>query len=413
MQPFDYLLAIQIPVFRDGDRLFYQTDWHRALSLLRESLGDHINRLKVVAPVLPASGPSSHLLQPADSLDIEAIPSIPLDCRAAAYWVKYRNIWRNDVARAAEGCAIGHFACNDNIRTLDLDAFKVGRAAKLMTVFFRDVDERVRIPQAAQALGRGLTLKERVYLEIDDRAVKYCVRHADLSFLKGRSLISRYGVYSNNVHDIADTSYSLHDVIDSTLVERRTASMKGDRPLRLVYCGRLEPIKGVEAGIRIVAKAREAGANVTFDIIGQGSQRQRLEEVTAELGASEAIRFLGAIAYGPELIRSLAEYDALLFTPTAEETPRMIFDGYAAGLPLIGFDIPYCVERAETDAAAVLMPFSHINKSAAVLANLDKNRHELAVAAQKALKAGRANAVDVWYKRRAELTLETLHKSRP
>lgn len=412
IEPFDYLLAIQIPVFQDGDRLLYQTDWRRALLLLRQSFGAQVKRLKVVAPTLPADHPNAHILQPADDLGIDVIPSISLQCSASNYWLNRRKKWRADVLEASKGCAIGHFACNDNIRTLDFDAFKVGLRQGLATVFFRDVDERVRIPQAAKASGRGLTLKERLYLEIDDRTVRHCVRNADLSFLKGRSLITRYGGLGKNTHDIVDTSYHSDDVVEESKITARAADITGARPLRLVYCGRLEPIKGVEAGVRIIAMAREMGANVEFDVIGQGSELDRLAALTAELGQQSAIRFLGARSYEPELIRMLSDYDGLLFTPTAEETPRMIFDGYAAGLPLIAYDVSYCVERADKDRAAILLPFNDIEQSAVKIANLDRKRANLQGLAVRALAAGRANAVDVWYKHRAELTLEALSRRR-
>ena len=119
------------------------------------------------------------------------------------------------------------------------------------------------------------------------------------------------------------------------------------------------------------------------------------------------MRLLGARSYGPALLRDLAAYDALLFTPTAEDTPRMIFDGYAAGLPLIGAAIPYVQERAAEENAAVVLP-SDPDEAARRLLALDQQRSLLAPLTQSAHRAGHYHAADAWYRRRAEWTHEAV-----
>jgi glycosyltransferase involved in cell wall biosynthesis len=106
------------------------------------------------------------------------------------------------------------------------------------------------------------------------------------------------------------------------------------------------------------------------------------------------------------LIADLAGYDALFFTPTAEDTPRMIFDGYAAGLPLIGYGIDYVRERAQEDGAARAVPAGDAAAAAALLCQLDRDRESLAALALRAHEAARYHAADAWYRRRAEWTYE-------
>src|SRR5256885_9741694 len=115
----------------------------------------------------------------------------------------------------------------------------------------------------------------------------------------------------------------------------------------------------------------------------------------------EAVRLAGTAPYGPELLRRLATFDALLFPPTAEDTPRMIFDGYAAGLPLVGDAIPYVCERADEEHATLLLP-ADAGEAAARLAALAADRRPLADLTRAAHRAGEYHAADAWYKRRAE-----------
>jgi glycosyltransferase involved in cell wall biosynthesis len=178
----------------------------------------------------------------------------------------------------------------------------------------------------------------------------------------------------------------------------------GPRPLRLVYCGRLVARKGVDDSIRIVQRARQQGSNVTLDVIGCGPAEPALGEQIAEAGLAGVVRLRGTRAYGPALLRELASYDAMLFTPTAEDTPRMIFDGYAAGLPLLGTEIPYVRERADEDGTSILLPRRDIDASAQRLVSIDSNRDRLIPLTRAALFAAEYHAADNWYKRRAEWT---------
>jgi glycosyltransferase involved in cell wall biosynthesis len=63
-------------------------------------------------------------------------------------------------------------------------------------------------------------------------------------------------------------------VVDAGVVEGRLASLEG-RVLRLVYCGRLVPRKGVAESVELVRRARARGAELALDIIGNGPRRRR------------------------------------------------------------------------------------------------------------------------------------------
>jgi glycosyltransferase involved in cell wall biosynthesis len=250
-------------------------------------------------------------------------------------------------------------------------------------------------------------IRSRVYCEIFERSVRFGVSNAALSLLKGRALHARYGRYAKNAKNFHDTSYLTHEVVSAERLERRYADLlKGDRPVRLVYCGRLEARKGLDESIDALMRARSQGAQVTLDIIGDGAERAALERQAEMLGAGTAIKFLGMRVYGPRLLADLAEYDALFFTPVAEDTPRMIFDGYAAGLPLLGYGIEYVRERESEDGAARSVPVGDASAAAAMLCALDRDREPLVRLAKRAHEAALYHAADAWYRRRAEWTYE-------
>jgi glycosyltransferase involved in cell wall biosynthesis len=100
----------------------------------------------------------------------------------------------------------------------------------------------------------------------------------------------------------------------------------------LVCVGRLVPIKRVDHFVRAVA----AMPGWSGDIVGDGPERGRLQ-LLAERQANSRIRFLGA---RPDIGRQLAGYAALVLPSRREGLPLVAVEAFAAGVPVVGYDVP-------------------------------------------------------------------------
>jgi glycosyltransferase involved in cell wall biosynthesis len=251
--------------------------------------------------------------------------------------------------------------------------------------------------------------KAYAYAHVYERLARRGVSQASLSLLKGSAVMARYAPYARNAREFHDTSYRTEEMPEDTVIAARLEELRqANRPIRLVYCGRLVARKGIDHSFRIIAAARTLGTDVTLDVIGDGPEQAALAGEARRLGLEKWVRLLGPDRYGPQLLRRLADYDALLFTPLSEDTPRMIFDGYAAALPLIGYDIGYVRERAASDGAAVLLPSGDVAGAAKVLNDLARDRDRLARLGVQARTAGCYHAADNWYRRRADWTRQAV-----
>jgi glycosyltransferase involved in cell wall biosynthesis len=67
-------------------------------------------------------------------------------------------------------------------------------------------------------------------------------------------------------------------------------------PVRFVFCGRLAPIKQVKLAVAVLLELRGSGAPFHFDIIGEGSERKKLEKMVAAADAGEAFTFHGEVS---------------------------------------------------------------------------------------------------------------------
>jgi glycosyltransferase involved in cell wall biosynthesis len=408
-----YLLPITVPIFKDGARLRIATDWKRALVLLRDSLEGRYGVLGVAAPWRPVES-SEHVLEEATPAHdgIELIPTFDARERLRSYWMGPHQQALQTVRDRLAGVQVVHGTAEEPLRPFCYQAFMAGVAQGKPSVFVQDQDvvDVVRKLHADDGW-KGRAAAE-VHARLQEHQCRRAITAAGLSLLKGRTTLERYRACSPHIHAVEDTSYFSHEIVASDIVTQRVASLlqrqgtRYARPLRFVFCGRLLDIKGVDRSIRIVHAARQRGANVTLDIVGSGPEHDALQQLITTLRLSDVVTMVGALPYGAALLQRLAQNDALLFNPRMEETPRMIFDGYAAGLPLVAGGIDYVQERAQADAAALVLPRDDDAQAVKMIVALDADREPLRVLTGQALKAAHHHAADRWYQRRAQWTHE-------
>ncbi len=77
---------------------------------------------------------------------------------------------------------------------------------------------------------------------------------------------------------------------------RASIGLQPDQPL-ILSVGRLMPRKGFDQVIRALPRLVEAGLDVHYAIIGTGDDRERLERLARETGATDRVHFLGHVSY--------------------------------------------------------------------------------------------------------------------
>ena len=399
-----YLLVIHIPIYVEGSRRFVAFDWQRDLLLTRDWLGKAFGGLTLLAPSLPLAAADAAVMQVAPiGLDdgIRVVPSFDLRCRAREFWRKQRRQWTGDVARELRAATVMQAAMTNIYRPLAYLAHREGVRAGVPTVFLGpDMDVHSRF---------GGTLKGRIYCFIYDRIMRRAGRSADLTLLKEGLVYERYAGSCRNARAFCHTMYSAADVVGEAALERRLGTL-GGRRLRAVYAGRFMARKGVREAIAAIAEAKRRGTPVEYHLFGAGPEEVALRRQAKELGVEDLVVFHGYVDYGPEFITRLAEYDLLLFTPTEEDTPRMLYDAMAAGLPLVGSRIPFLAHRVETDRIGIVADRGNREATAVALAELDRDRARLKEISRTARAAGLRHSIEAWYRRRVEWTREAIGK---
>ena len=122
-------------------------------------------------------------------------------------------------------------------------------------------------------------------------------------------------------------------------------------PLRLVYTGSLDPIKGVHTAIEALGLLKQRGLIDRLDltIIGNGhpDYEAHLHGLVDQFALHDRVRFTGRIARDA-MPATLPEYDVFLFTSCGPEAmARTVMEAMAADLMVIGAETGGQVEMLE------------------------------------------------------------------
>ena len=99
----------------------------------------------------------------------------------------------------------------------------------------------------------------------------------------------------------------------------------------LLVVGRLEAVKRTELAIRALALVPPP---VRLTIVGDGSERARLEQLAASTGVAERITFTGN-ASGDELVALYANARAVVYTPFDEDFGYVTLEAFLSGKPVV------------------------------------------------------------------------------
>ena len=113
--------------------------------------------------------------------------------------------------------------------------------------------------------------------------------------------------------------------------ERRDDKRIG--PMRLLFLGRLHPIKGIENLLQALSLAKE---NVTLDVCGEGEEayRAQLRSLVFDLGLDDRVRFHGTVT-SKEKPRCFIQADLCVVPSHTEGFATVVAEALAHGVPVI------------------------------------------------------------------------------
>ncbi len=178
-----------------------------------------------------------------------------------------------------------------------------------------------------------------------------------------------------------------------------SSSKAPTRPLKLLYSGRYEPMKGALDAVKAAAECLRRGLKVEMDCYGQGSQRDAMRAVAAAAGP--AIRVHDAIPF-PELVLKSHAADVFVCCHIQSDPSCTYLESMGAGLPIVGYANRMWTSMALASQAGVVTSSNTPGAVADAVSGLLSEPAQLAALSQHARRFASAHAFEVEFTRRTD-----------
>jgi glycosyltransferase involved in cell wall biosynthesis len=203
-------------------------------------------------------------------------------------------------------------------------------------------------------LGTRAALRARVPIVRTEHHVQYFVDPSTRSFTRwSLARVDRSVAISQYVADwvtraVPGITSRLRVVLNGVDADyfspRAPSAAAAERPFTFAVVCRLEPWKGVD----LVVEAASRAEGFCVDIVGDGSERARLERLAREKGIADRVRFLGYLA---DPRAAVADADAVVNASRDEPLGLSVLEALAMERPVVGFaggGLPEIVQHGET-----------------------------------------------------------------
>lgn len=167
------------------------------------------------------------------------------------------------------------------------------------------------------------------------------------------------------------------------------ASRDATAPLRFVFVGRLEPLKGVDMLFEAFKPLADSG-HTRLVIIGEGDIKPELIANTQQLGLEDAVEFVGWLTQ-EECAEQLRQSDGLILPSLLDCGGAVVLEAMAVGLPVIATDWGGPADYIDSSCGILVEPTS----KAAFVAGLTAAMTELADSFSRRRTLGEAGRAKV------------------
>ena len=156
-----------------------------------------------------------------------------------------------------------------------------------------------------------------------------------------------------------------------------TVQSTPDRPLQLVYIGRVAREKGLYETMQGMRLAHELGVDARLIVAGSGPEEPRLRRYAQALGIAPRVCFVGPI-FGNDKVKLLFGADVMVLPSYSEGLPYALLEAMAAGVPVIATPVGAIPDVVSDGIHGYLVPPRDGKAIAEALAMLSSDREKVA-----------------------------------
>jgi len=261
--------------------------------------------------------------------------------------------------------------------------------------------------------GRNAKWHERLRSLVSERLNRLCVKAADLRFFTSKAYLEEF---LGQAVDSADRAFvNPATWIDDSVIQIDDQAIddwnKKSGNVHLLFAGRLAANKGLKVLLDAATLiANQVTAHIA--IIGEGPLADECRDFVCQ-NESSSLKFelLDPVPYGPAFFGLLRRFDAVIVPSISDEQPRVIFDAFSQGIPVLGSNTGGIIEIVKDDVNGKLFKSGDALSLAETLKWASQNRDKLRALGMTALRLSRQFTHRSMHVRRSEIISTARNKT--
>lgn len=274
--------------------------------------------------------------------------------------------------------------------------------------------DRVESEVTRQAAAVG-PLKARLRARLTHRPMAMLehavIKRSSLGLFHGQETYDTYVPFARGPAEVVhDIHLSLSDHIDSSSLYKK-ANNAAEGPLKLVYVGRADPMKGPYDWIEVLKHLSNHGVDFHAQWLGDGSERKEMLSKITQAGLQSRISMPGFISDRKKIIQELRTSHIFMFCHLSPESPRCLIEALASGCPIVGYDSAYPSSLIAVNKGGILVPRGNRNQLAKNILSINNDRKRLSNLIYASALDGRPFTDTAVFKHRSDIIKMHLSKN--
>lgn len=183
----------------------------------------------------------------------------------------------------------------------------------------------------------------------------------------------------------------------------RNTRIIAKKPLRIIFSGRLEPLKGAQDIVPIVIELKKFNIEFCVDVFGSGSLVSDIKLLCKKNNLCKNMVFHGSVDFQNQLVPYAREFGDIYLSCHRQSDPSCTYlESMGCGLPVIGYNNDMLVDLVRESQAGWTVPLGNWKALAERIADLSEKRNEIVYASTNALRFARSHSFEIEFSRRVE-----------
>jgi glycosyltransferase involved in cell wall biosynthesis len=397
-------LVLPVPFRVVDGRMFVEAQAANGL----DRWAEHFSRVTVAAPIIPeqlVATLAGVVWRGIDTLTHReriVCQPLPWAYTPAAFFKQVTGVRRKMAATIREAehlqFAIGGLV-GDWAAVAAMEAIRAKRKYAIHT----DRVEHELMRKTSRSVSSARRLKIAFEAPLMERYHRHIITHCSLGLWHGEDCFRAYAPWCAESHLIHDIHTKASDRIGAADLKVKLEDILASETLKIIYPGRLDPMKAPLEWVRSIAAARAGGAAITATWYGEGAMLEETQAEVARLHLESVVSFPGFVASRDELLGHLRAAHMLVFTHVTPESPRNLLEALVCGTPIVGYDNPFAQNLIADHGGGALVPLHDTQALGGLIAGLAADRPRLVELTREAAANGRRFTDEAVFAERSEL----------